>query len=400
MQSVIVVRRTYKYKLYRNDKATKPLRVMIKVAARIYNHIIALQRRYYRLFRGYIGLEQMQSHVAWLRRKVARFAFWKELGSQAVQDVAARIDGAYQRFFAKKGGRPGFRKSVKYRSFTLKQTAGWKLITVNQNALKNAEKQTYRSARGVIQIGAKKYKFVQHRPLRGAVKTVTIKRDAVGQLWVCFSVIETVPLPEVQVSTLHPGGFDFGLKTFLTDHTGRQYLSPQHLRDALDKIAALSRAHSRKQPGSKHRKRARRALARAYIRIADKRRDFHFKLAHALCEQFDVLVFEDLNIAAMKKLWGRKVSDYGFSAFLIILEHVALLHNKVIIKIDRFTRTTSICSRCAHHQPMPLRERRFVCAACGLDWDRDHNAAQNILTAEAAAVLSRRVSPAPAGVAV
>jgi hypothetical protein len=30
------------------------------------------------------------------------------------------------------------------------------------------------------------------------------------------------------------------------------------------------------------------------------------KLAHDLCDRYDVLVFETLNMDAMKRLWGRK----------------------------------------------------------------------------------------------
>ena len=38
--------------------------------------------------------------------------------------------------------------------------------------------------------GKTNYKFVNHRPINGMIKTVTIKRDAVGKLWICFSVAE------------------------------------------------------------------------------------------------------------------------------------------------------------------------------------------------------------------
>jgi hypothetical protein len=40
------VRKTYKYRLYRADKKDRKLRHMIFVASTIWNHFIALQRRY------------------------------------------------------------------------------------------------------------------------------------------------------------------------------------------------------------------------------------------------------------------------------------------------------------------------------------------------------------------
>jgi len=47
-----------------------------------------------------------------------------------------------------------------------------------------------------------------------SIKTVTVKRDSVGRLWLCFSVLEKLCIPE-EVSAGEIGGFDFGLQTFL-----------------------------------------------------------------------------------------------------------------------------------------------------------------------------------------
>src|SRR5690606_15695349 len=126
-------------------------------------------------------------------------------------------------------------------------------------------------------------------------------------------------------------------------------------------------------------------LSRSHLRIADKRRDFHFKLAHELCKKYDILVFEDLNIAAMKRLWGRKISDLGFSQFLDIVEWVALKQSKIVLKLERFTPTTQLCSACGHRQKLSLSERVFSCSSCDLVLDRDHNAAINIQQAGASA---------------
>ena len=44
---------TYKYKLYKNKK-TKHLDAMLREASFVWNHAIALQKRYYSLFGKYI----------------------------------------------------------------------------------------------------------------------------------------------------------------------------------------------------------------------------------------------------------------------------------------------------------------------------------------------------------
>ena len=354
------IRRMYKYRLYHTGRRNRRLHEQIDIAGLIWNHGVALQRRCYRLTGKYIPASKLKSHLAHLRREIPAFAYWQLLNSQTVQDIVERLDNAYQRFFAGKGGLPNFKKIKKYRSITLKQ-AGWKLLGGNK-----------------IRIGKRIYKFVNHRELRGEIKTVTIKRDTLGRLWLCFSVVEKL-LPPAEASAGKIGGFDFGLKTFLTDDEGGPHWSPQFFARSLRTIAKCNRALSRKQKGSRNRKRAQRALDRAHDRVANQRRNDHFRLAHELCDQYDVMILEDLNLAGMKRLWGRKVSDLGFGQFTQILGYVAAKRGKRVEYIDRFTPTSQTCSQCGHRQVMPLRERTFHCEECGFVIDRDHNAARNIL---------------------
>jgi putative transposase len=93
------------------------------------------------------------------------------------------------------------------------------------------------------------------------------------------------------------------------------------------------------------------------------------------------MVFEDLNLDAMKRLWGRKVSDLGFAQFVKVLDWVAFKRGKRVEKISRWERTTGKCSNCGHTQKLDLSDRVFQCQHCGHTLGRDHNAAINILEA-------------------
>ena len=367
------VRKTYKYRLYRCDQRDQHLHRQINIAGTVWNHALALQKRYYRLTGKYIDFATMHKHVAHLRMRTQRYAFWKQVGSQSVQNILERLDDGYLRFFKKIAKRPPKYKKVRQRkSFTLTQ-AGWKLLDGNK-----------------IQISGRIYKFVKHRPMNGVIKTLTVKRDAANRLWLFFSVVEPVVIPK-QVTPGKIAGFDFGLKTFLTDHTGNLYVSGLHHRHALRRLRLLQSRKDKKPHGTNNRKKAARFISRTHIRIADQRRDAHFKLAHELCDHYDVLCFEALNIAGMKALWGRKVSDLAFYQFMSILKHIAAKRGKTIVQIDRWERTTGKCSVCGHLQMLELRERAFHCDSCGLTLDRDHNAAINIRYAGASAYTSLEV---------
>jgi putative transposase len=366
MSNVVEVRRAYKYRLYHNNKIDGDLHHQINVAGIVWNHALALQKRYYKLTGKYIRLDVLKNHFAKLRMRTKIYAYWKALGSQAVQEILERLDEAYMRFFKKQGGFPRFKKVKKFKSFVLKQ-AGWKLHDEQPS-------KKYRK----IRIGQKIYKFVYHRQLNGEIKTVTIKRDSAGRLWVCFSVIEKMDIPK-PISTGKIGGFDFGLTHFLTSDTGHTIHAPLFFVADLPKLRKVQRRVSRKVVGSHNHRKAQKYVARSHIRISDRRRDFHFKLAHALCAEYAVMVFEDLNIDAMKRLWGRKVSDLGFGQFITILEWFAFKRGKRVLFIDRFEPTTKTCSACGHKQKMELKDRVFRCGNCGIAIDRDHNAALNIL---------------------
>jgi putative transposase len=372
MSTILKIRKTYKYRLYQS-KNDFFLYEQLNIAGMIWNHLTALQKRYYRRFGNHIPLHRMQNYTAKLRMKTQRFSYWRKLGSQALQELCQRHETAYERFFNKQGGLPRFKKVKKFSSFILKQS-GWKLgEDTHIRGSKRHPKWT-----GHIAINGIIYKFVKHRPLAGEIKTVRIKRDAANRLWVCFSVLESVTIENTS-STGKIGGFDFGLRTFLTTDEGYAINSPQFFRKDLPRTRQIQRRISRKSKDSINQREGKKHLARRHIRVTDKRRDFHYQLAHELCDLYDVLVFEDLNIAAMKRLWGRKVSDLGFAKFIKIIEWVALKRGKRLILVDRWERTTGKCAACGHQQTLGLQERTFSCKQCSLVIDRDQNAAKNIL---------------------
>ncbi len=215
------------------------------------------------------------------------------VGSQAVQALAERHDKAYQRFFAYKPGggvatwSPRFKKVKLYSSFTRKQ-AGWTYAGDHRSLI-----------HGVV------YTFSLSRPLEGNTKTVTVKRDAPGHLWICLPVVQDALEPS-EANTGNIGGFDVGSKACLTDHEGNEYPSLQFLKAELKEAAGLNRALSGKEKGSNHGQKAQRRRAKAQARMTNKRRAAHRKLAHELCTRFDLACLETLNLGGVKRLWGAR----------------------------------------------------------------------------------------------
>ena len=131
--------------------------------------MIALHRRYYRLYGKSLNVNKLMKHITKLKKQ-KRFAYWNLLGSQAIQDIAQRIDRSYKLFFEnhKRGIRsapPSFKKVRRYKSFTLKQAGYW-LPDGNR-----------------IVIMGREYKYFKPREVEGKIKTLTVKRDSLGNIY-------------------------------------------------------------------------------------------------------------------------------------------------------------------------------------------------------------------------
>lgn len=348
--------KAHKYKLYRSRKNRK-LHHLCNTAGWIYNHCVALNRRYYRLYGKSLNPFQLKRHIGKMRN---RNPVWKKLNSQTVQDIVLRFKKGWTAFFKKTAKRPPtFKKSRKYKSFTFTQT-GFKLDgnKIHINSLKTS------------------FGFHYSRSY-GKPKTVTISRDKCGDFWITIVFDEEFQTDKIK--TGKTAGFDFGLKMFLTSSNGTEIPSPLFYRQSQSELKKAHRNLSRKKKGSNNRRKARIQLAKAYWAMENKRSDYQWKLANLLVSQYDVLCFEDLSIDGMKRLWGKKVSDLAFSDFMLKLEWLAKNHGKEIVKINRFYPSSKTCSDCGYViKELPLNVRKWDCPECGTNHDRDFNAAKNI----------------------
>ena len=216
--------------------------------------------------------------------------------------------------------------------------------------------------------------------LESEVRYVQILRDAVGTYW--LYIITDNSTTEPYLATGESVGIDFGMAAYLTLNTGEKIQSPQFLKHALKHLRKLNKSVSRKVKGSNNYWRAVSDLARIYRKIANQRRDWHFKLVTDICRRFDLIATETLNLEGMKRLWGRKVSDLSFGQFVEILAYKCLKHKREFSEVGQWTPTTKPCSDCGHHnENLSLSDRQWICPECGSHHDRDINAAINILRA-------------------
>lgn len=347
----------YKYKLYTTSK-TKQLDAMLCEAAWVWNHALALQKRYYRMYHKYIDIVRLKGKwIRWYGKSI-------RLHSQTVQEILERLDASYQRFFKHIQLRPPkFKKADWFTSFRFKQ-GGYSL---NGNVL-------------TINKIKKRYKFSLSRPYVGVgrIKGVTVKRSSLGEYYVILS-IEAEGKP---IGKTHNGasvGIDFGLKTYMTLSDGTRIQSPCFLKQGIVAKKEADRKLSRCMKGSNHRRLARKAKNRIEERITNQRDNWQWQIAHDLCRKYDVICIEDLMLTGMTKIWGRKMQDLAHGKMVAKIEYLAPRYGVTIRKIDRYFPSSKLCDCGYINKSLTLHDREWMCPICGQHHDRDLHAANNIL---------------------
>ena len=348
---------TYAYKLYRSKRTAK-LDAMLREACFVWNHALALQKRYYALFGKYVPCGRMKAHFA---KRIRRTL----LHSQTTQEILERLDLSYKRFFKRLSRRPPkFRKAREFSSIVYKQ-GGFKL---NGNVL-------------VVNSIRQHFQFSYSRPYEGRIRQIRIRRSRLGEYY--LHVVTDAVAGSYACRKSHKGasvGMDFGLKTYLTLSDGTTVKNPLFLKQGLKELRRRSRALSKCQKGSNHRTARRRDLERCHERIHNRREDWQWKTCHDLCRRYGVICIEDLNLMGMTRLWGRKVNDLAFGLFVQKLEHVAAKYGTELVKVDRFYASSKTCSVCQYvNERLSLGDREWACPQCGTVHDRDLNASVNIL---------------------
>ena len=122
-------------------------------------------------------------------------------------------------------------------------------------------------------------------------------------------------------------------------------------------------------------------VARFYEKVANTRRDWHFKLANYLCDRADNIFVEDINFKSWAKgLFCQQSLDSGIGGFINeILPFVCWKRGKYYLKVNK-DGTSQECSNCGKHTgKKDLSERVHICQYCNHVESRDTNSAKVIM---------------------
>ncbi|NEO02137.1 MAG: transposase [Moorea sp. SIO3I7] len=376
------MRLAYQYRLRLNKSQISKIEKWLDLLRCQYNYLLADRFSWYEQNRSATNYCPLVCHLPELRNNPDYFSqkkslpglkkdrpWYKEIHSQVLQDCVKRVDLAFKRFLkgdcnGNKSGKPRFKSKNRYRSFTF------------PSLTKDPIKGNILTLPKFGQV-----KMIYHRQIPDGfkVKTATITRKADGYYATLSIQDDTVPDIIPIDSVINPVGIDMGLKSFLIRSDGTEVPIPQYYRKAQKRLKKVQKSVSRSKKGSNNRKKAVVKLGKAHKKVADTRKDFHFKTAKELLDSHDIVAHEKLNIKGLAKTkMAKSVLDAGWGQFLSILS-VKAANAGLLTKAVNPRNTSQNCSNCGKKVPKKLKDRIHSCPHCGYTEDRDVNAAKNIL---------------------
>jgi putative transposase len=210
----------------------------------------------------------------------------------------------------------------------------------------------------------------------GRVISGTIRRD--GDRWhVSLRWEGETPalLPAPIVASI---GVDMGLKDLAATSDGMKEQAPKHLRRMQRQLKRAQRRLSRREKEKQNRRRQAAKVRRLHRIVRNRRRDHVHKISRALIAKAALICVEGLSVKAMARTkLAKSVADTGMGELRRQLEYKAAWHDRKVVRIGRFDRSTGVCPDCLVVGPrLPLRVRTWTCSECGTVHDRDIAAAR------------------------
>lgn len=353
----------YQYRFYPTDQQRQSLAQVFGCVRVVWNDALAICKR----SEKNPSSGDLQKRVITQAKRTEERGWLSDVSNIPLQQSVADLGVAFKNFFdSLKGKRKG--RKVGYPRFKKKMGRQSARLTRGGFSLKGDK--VYLAKIGTV-------KPIWSRELPSTPSSVTIVKDCANRYFLSF-VVEVEP---VRVEAKNQSiGIDLGIKTFAVMSDGSQVHSPDYSK--LDRqVRKAQKKLARQSKGSNRRERTRVLIAKLHNQITDKRKDFLHKLSTQIVRENQAVVLEDLNVSGMVKnrKLARAISRQGWAEFRTFCESKSEKYGRDFRVISRWEPTSQVCSDCGFRWgKLDLSVRSVLCLNCGVEQDRDKNAARNI----------------------
>ncbi|ELS05300.1 transposase [Xenococcus sp. PCC 7305] len=304
-----------------------------------------------------------------------------QVHSQVLQSTLKRLEQAWDDFFkVESRGFPKFKNQNRFRSFVYPQIKRSNLAVRPRAAdrRKGTRTKTKDTKIRLPKIGWLRIRKSRQYPTGMTPKQLRIVRKATGYFaQIIFVSTESVP-------DILPGetslGLDAGISSFVASSRGELIKTPEFVLKAARKLKSLQRRLKNKIKGSNNWLKLQKKIARLHFKVANRREDWLYKLAHHFCSITDNIFVEDINFKSWQKgLFGKQIGNSAIGKFINqILPFIAWKTGVYYEKVDKDF-TSQECPNCGLSTGKKnLSQRVHNCQYCGVTLDRDVAAAKVI----------------------
>ena len=363
-----VMNKAIKYRVYPSDEQAVMFAKTFGCCRKVYNLMLNDKLESYKTTGKFVYVTPAMYKKEYL--------YLKEVDSLALANVQLNLQKAFRNCFdksrKKRNGFPKF-KSAKHsrKSYTTNNQKG--TVAIIGNTIK------------LPKIG--KVKAVIHRQPETdwTIKSATVSQESDGAFYI--SVLFEFERNIVQAAKSdNVIGLDYKSDGLYMDSNGNIGSNHKYYRESHEKLAKEQRRLSRKtgskknQPKSKNYLKQLKKVNKIHRHITNQRIDNLHKLSTEIANQVDAVCVESLDMKAMSNKGfgnGKATLDNGYGIFLNMLEYKLSDRGKYFIKVDKWYPSSQLCSSCGSQKKITLADRIYKCS-CGLEIDRDYNAAINI----------------------
>ena len=306
----------------------------------------------------------------------------------------AQLDRAFNAFFrrvkrSEKPGFPRFRSQHRFKCINM--------LNPRSGQIQQRGRKTWVKIKGLPRI---KLRLNRSLPDSTQLKSLRIIRRETGVTVDLVYEVEKTPLSGCERSV----GIDMGVRKRMTLSTGERIARRQNTAED-QAVTRQQQRITRCSRGSNTRRKQVRQLARLRRRQVVRNRNACHRITTDLIRCFGMIAVEQLAVKDMTRSVAGTTEKPGTGVAQkrglnrVILEQTwGLLRQQLAYKAEWAGRefvtvpaafTSQDCSRCGHRHDLGKSET-YGCSACGLEMDRDHNAALNILRAGTVALAERQ----------
>ena len=404
----IPITKAYRYELKPTKNQEVKLNRTLNTCRHLYNDSLAERKDGYENGGWNVKYNDQQNYLPTLRNKNDEFGKeLREIYAQVEQNVLKRVDRSYDNFFErvknnksnpkeyKKPGFPRFKGYGRYKSFTFPQYGNG----VDARIYKSEIKLNHKDKHVVRLSKIGEIKYISHREIGDSgipyqIKTTTIKKE-VDKWFVSFSVdtfVEIqVPVISIEYNSIEElnekiVGGDMGLNNLVMLSNRKKIDPPKYLRKLEKRLAIEQRKLSKKKLeekkieiidkktkkksikkvkiSSKNRDKQIIKVKKIHRKIKNQRRNFSHEVSRILVDNYDAIIFENLNIQKMMQNhhFAKSIADASWYQIQLLTkykaedyaaEHAA---GKIVEFVDP-KNTTRQCSKCGFINDIKISDR-------------------------------------------